>query len=226
MKKLLAMAMAFCMVFSMAACSEKSSDDDKDDTKDSSVVADDGSSEEDSSKEDSSKEDEPSSEEDSSKEEDSSSEPDSSEPDSSEDDSSSEDPGDGDTITYENLSMKLGEGWTATEYQGVTTYIPPAGLTDGSNMNILTTAKDSMFSLYTKEIFEQQLASQFGSDFSIDEFESVNVGGKNAYKISYTYSSIPITQYMIDAEKSYILTFTGASFDNLDQIIGTITFAE
>lgn len=226
------MTLAAIMAISMVACTDSDDKDDDKDTSEKSSVVDssekdaDSSSEED--KDSSSEEDKDSSSE---EEPDSSSEADTDS--SSEDDSSKTDVPDvpdksitDGTLRDGNLYMTVDSDWTTLDNAGNLFYVPSDYTSYGNNLNIITSVKDPFFSSYTKDIFEQQLASQFGEGFSIDTFDRVNVADKDALRISYTYSGIALTQVMIDADDaSIILTFTGneGSFADIDKYIDTIT---
>lgn len=124
----------------------------------------------------------------------------------------------GDTpIGGTELSVTWPEGFTVVSESPL---LMAAG--DGSSINLVETALDAQFDSYTKEDMEVALAPTFqtlgeGVEYTLDSFDKTTISGYSAITLTATIKATGITmsytQLMINADKTYIITYTDMSPD-------------
>lgn len=124
------------------------------------------------------------------------------------------------TKTTDGLEFALPEGFEeADDMPGV--YVTGRYPIDVSSIYYAEREQDISLQLMTEELFlahvKETFASDYGKDVDItlESFEKIKIDGYPAFRIlcSYTLEEIKITQleYIINADKSYILTYSQTS---------------
>ena len=117
----------------------------------------------------------------------------------------------------DGFTMKMPDGWKSMNQSGVALLVPNDYPNTADNISIVKADKDSTFSTYTKEVFENTYKSLF-ENLNITVFEKTTVNNCAAYHMVYNVTvsdvSMKQEQYLIDGANCCLtLTFTSVQND-------------